>query len=200
MENAKHKRFYEKLKFWISLFVVPLVFLLIIFVVLQIDICYKVLQEKHGDKTWEVLGDIGKNLSGILAFIAAILTVCVLLWTNFTRAREAAIKDFNDQMRWAFDNIGKNDEYKNILAIELIKRYDEYPPFYLPKKEKEVANKLLRKFHELNTDKKPEENYNIFRREINKKIISENEKSEFWNKTKLNFFTFIKKLIPHSNH
>lgn len=188
MENAKHKRFYKKLKFWISVPVVFFVFLLLPFVVSQVYIGYKGLQEKHGDKTWEVLGDIGKNLSGILAFIAAILTVCVLLWTNFTRAREAAIKDFNDQMRWAFDNIGKNDEYKNILAIELIKRYDEYPPFYLPKKEKQVANKLLRKFYELDSDRKLEENYNNFRHEINKKVISENKKLEFWNKIKLKFF------------
>lgn len=195
METVKRKRFYKKLKFWISVLVVFFVFLLLPFVVSQVDIGYKSLQEKHGDETWGVLGDIGKNLSGILAFIAAILTVGVLLLTNFTRAREAAIKDFNDQMRWAFDNIGKNDEYKNILAIEVIKRYDEYPPFYLPKKEKEVAKKLLRKFYELDTDKKLEENYNNFQHEVSKKITSENKNLEFLNKTKLNFLEFVKKFF-----
>ena len=85
------------------------------------------LVKERGDEGWHILGDIVRNISGLLTFITAIFTAFILINTNNTRAKEAVNSEYRDQMQWACEKLEDKREntYEHLFALELIGRYGE---------------------------------------------------------------------------
>ena len=92
-------------------------------------------EQRGNDEAWNILGTIARNISGILTFVTAVFTACVLIKTNSTRAREAVNSEYRDQMQWACEKLEdkKENTYEHLFALELIGRYGENPPRKLSK-------------------------------------------------------------------
>ncbi|WP_455120192.1 hypothetical protein [Rothia dentocariosa] len=98
------------------------------------------LVKERGDEGWHILGDIVRNISGLLTFITAIFTAFILINTNNTRAKEAVNSEYRDQMQWACEKLEDKMEntYEHLFALELIGRYGENPPRKLSKLDIEI--------------------------------------------------------------
>lgn len=98
------------------------------------------LVKERGDEGWHILGDIVRNISGLLTFITAIFTAFILINTNNTRAKEAVNSEYRDQMQWACEKLEDKREntYEHLFALELIGRYGENPPRKLSKLDIEI--------------------------------------------------------------
>ena len=77
------------------------------------------LVNKRGDEGWHILGDIVRNISGLLTFITAIFTAFILINTNNTRAKEAVNSEYRDQMQWACEKL--EDKRENTYSLLLLK-------------------------------------------------------------------------------
>ena len=102
------------------------------------------LVNKRGDEGWHILGDIVRNISGLLTFITAIFTAFILINTNNTRAKEAVNSEYRDQMQWACEKLEDKREntYEHLFALELIGRYGENPPRKLSKLDIEINYRI----------------------------------------------------------
>ena len=102
------------------------------------------LIKERGDEGWHILGDIVKNISGLLTFITAIFTAFILINTNNTRAKEAVNSEYRDQMQWACEKLEDKREntYEHLFALELIGRYGENPPRKLSKLDIEINYRI----------------------------------------------------------
>lgn len=102
------------------------------------------LIKERGDEGWHILGDIVKNISGLLTFITAIFTAFILVNTNNTRAKEAVNSEYRDQMQWACEKLEDKREntYEHLFALELIGRYGENPPRKLSKLDIEINYRI----------------------------------------------------------
>ena len=100
--------------------------------------------KERGDEGWHILGDIVKNISGLLTFITAIFTAFILINTNNTRAKEAVNSEYRDQMQWACEKLEDKREntYEHLFALELIGRYGENPPRKLSKLDIEINYRI----------------------------------------------------------
>lgn len=98
------------------------------------------LVKERGDEGWHILGDIVRNISGLLTFITAIFTAFILINTNNTRAKEAVNSEYRDQMQWTCEKLEDKREntYEHLFALELIGRYGENPPRKLSKLDIEI--------------------------------------------------------------
>ena len=102
------------------------------------------LVKERGDEGWHILGDIVRNISGLLTFITAIFTAFILINTNNTRAKEAVNSEYRDQMQWACEKLEDKREntYEHLFALELIGRYGENPPRQLSKLDIEINYRI----------------------------------------------------------
>ena len=102
------------------------------------------LVKERGDEGWHILGDIVRNISGLLTFITAIFTAFILINTNNTRAKEAVNSEYRDQMQWACEKLEDKREntYEHLFALELIGRYGENPPRKLSKLDIEINYRI----------------------------------------------------------
>ena len=102
------------------------------------------LVNKRGDEGWHILGDIVRNISGLLTFITAIFTAFILINTNNTRDKEAVNSEYRDQMQWACEKLEDKREntYEHLFALELIGRYGENPPRKLSKLDIEINYRI----------------------------------------------------------
>lgn len=102
------------------------------------------LIKERGDEGWHILGDIVRNISGLLTFITAIFTAFILINTNNTRAKEAVNSEYRDQMQWACEKLEDKREntYEHLFALELIGRYGENPPRKLSKLDIEINYRI----------------------------------------------------------
>ena len=102
------------------------------------------LIKERGDEGWHILGDIVRNISGLLTFIRAIFTAFILINTNNTRAKEAVNSEYRDQMQWACEKLEDKREntYEHLFALELIGRYGENPPRKLSKLDIEINYRI----------------------------------------------------------
>ena len=93
---------------------------------------------------WSILGEIIRNISGALAFLTAICTAGILVYTNHTRAREAVNSEYREQMHWACEKLEckKEKTYEHLFALELIWRYGEDPPRKLSKLDIEINYRI----------------------------------------------------------
>ena len=66
---------------------------------------HKLKEHRGEDEVWNILGTVIRNVSGILTFVTAVFTACVLIYTNNTRAREAVNSEYRDQMQWACETL-----------------------------------------------------------------------------------------------
>lgn len=101
-------------------------------------------EQRGNDEAWNILGTIARNISGILTFVTAVFTACVLIKTNSTRAREAVNSEYRDQMQWACEKLEdkKENTYEHLFALELIGRYGENPPRNLSKLDVNINHRI----------------------------------------------------------
>lgn len=105
---------------------------------------HKLKEHRGEDEVWNILGTVIRNVSGILTFVTAVFTACVLIYTNNTRAREAVNSEYRDQMQWACEKIEdkKENTYEQLFALELIGRYGECPPRKLSRLDIEINYRI----------------------------------------------------------